>query len=316
MLVVLLLLVFTVCVVWFGPRIAASAAWPSAEPRLGLLLCQAVPAAVAGGVVLMAGMTLVSVQHVRPDLEHLLHACAVVVWDNATHPGVPLTSALGIVAALVLTHLLRTATASSTRVRRVRREQHEALALVGEADARYTRVHSDQVFAYCLPGHGGRIVISTAAESELDDMQLAAVLAHERAHLRGRHHVLVQVTHVLARAIPLPPLRLLHLQARTLVEMAADDRACRATSREALIGALLQLNGRVTGPGLTAKGAGAGARALRLVEPARAQSACLRFAVSSGALTLLLTPWLIGALPVVLALTGHCQDAAQPSASA
>ena len=315
MVVVLLLLAFTACVVWFGPRIAASAAWPFAEPRLGLLLCQGIPVAAAGGVVLMAGMTVVSVQHLRPDLEHLLHACAVAVWDNATHPGVPGTSALGILAVVLLTHLLRTAATSAAGVRRVRRDQHEALALVGEDDEHYTRVHSDDVFAYCLPGRGGRIVISTAAERELDDVQLAAVLAHERAHLRGRHHALVQVTHVMARALPLAQLRLLHLRARTLVEMVADDRACRATSREALVGALLRLSGRITGPGLAANGPDAVARALRLVEPAQARSSLLRLAVGSGVLTLVLTPWLIGGLPVLLALTGHCEGVGQPGAS-
>ena len=313
MFVVLLLLAFTAGVIWFGPRITAAASWPSAAPRLGLLVCQAIPAAVAGGVVLMAGMTVVSVQHLRPDLEHLLHACAVAVWDNARHPGVPGTTALGVVALLLLTHLLRTAADSAAAVRRVRRGQREVLALVGEVDEHYTRVHSEDVFAFCLPGRGGGIVISTAAERELDAVQLAAVLAHERAHLRGRHHAVVQVTQVMARAIPVPSLRLLHQQARTLVEMVADDRACRVTSREALVGALLRLSGRVTGPGLAANGPDVTRRALRLVEPARPQSSLMRLAVGSGALTVLLTPWVIGALPVLLAVTGHCDSAAQPT---
>lgn len=315
MLVVLLLLLFTAGVVWFAPGLTASASWPSAAPRLALLICQAIPGAVAGGVVLIAGMAVVSVQHLRPDMEHLLHACAVAVWDNARHPGVPGTTALGLVAIVLLTHLLRTAAASAARVRRVRRDQREALALVGEVDEHYTRVHSEDVFAFCLPGRGGRIVISTAAERELDDVQLAAVLAHERAHLRGRHHVLVQVTHVMARAIPLAPLRLLHQQSRTLVEMVADDRACRVTSREALVGALLRLSSRVPGPELAANGPDIGRRALRLVEPARPQSSLVRLAVGSGALTLLLTPWVIGMLPVLLAVTGHCEGAVQPTAT-
>lgn len=309
MLLVLILLAFTAGVTWFAPRLTASSSWLFAAPRLGLLLCQVIPAALAGAVVVMAGMSLVSVQHLRPDLEHLLHACAVAVWDNARHPGVPGTTALGLVAIVLLSHLLRTAVASAARVRRTRRDQREALALVGEVDERYTRVHSGDAFAFCLPGRGGGIVVSTAAERELDDVQLAAVLAHERAHLRGRHHVVVQVTHVMACALPLPPLRLLHQQAKALVEMVADDRACRVASREALVGALLRLSSRATGPELAANGSDVSRRALRLLEPVRPQSSLTRLAVGSGALTILLTPWLVGGLPVLLAVTGHCEGA-------
>lgn len=312
MLVVLLLLAFTVAVLWSGPRLAGSAAASLADPRLALLACQAVPAAVAGAVVLMAGMTLVSVQHLRPDLEHLLHACAVAVWDDATHPGVPVTTALGVGAALVLTQLLRTAAASAAGVRRARRDQRAALALVGEVQEHYVRVHSPEVFAYCLPGRGGRVVLSSAAERELDDLQLAAVLAHERAHLRGRHHLLLQTTAVLARALPVPALRRLHGQARTLVEMVADDRACRVTSREALVGALLRMGAHGTGPGLAAGGGDPEARALRLVEPAPAQSPLVRITVGAGLLALLLVPWLVGGVPALLAVTGHCDGAAPP----
>ncbi|MGI5286510.1 M48 family metalloprotease [Nonomuraea polychroma] len=53
--------------------------------------------------------------------------------------------------------------------------------------------------AYCLPGGGGRIVLTTSTLAALDDRRLAAVLAHERAHLRGRHHLLMAVARVLRR---------------------------------------------------------------------------------------------------------------------
>lgn len=309
MLVLSLLLSYTAAVLCLGPRLAAGRPWTSTAPRLGLLLCQAVPAAAVSGVLLMAAMTAVSVQHLRADIGHLLHACAVAVWDSATHPGVPLTTALGLLAVVVLTHLARTAASSAAASRRTRRAQRAGLELVGDGCGvcGYTRVPSEHRFAYCLPGGGGRIVVSTAAERALDEEELAAVLAHERAHLRGRHHVLVQVTHVLAKAVPLPSLRALHTEVSKLVEMAADDEACKNTDREALLAALLSLGtGRAVTPGLAANGAATVARALRLAEPGPAQPLARRAGVCATALALVLTPWLMGGVPVVLALTGHC----------
>ena len=309
MLVLLLLLVYTACVVLFGPRLAAGRSWTSSAPRLGLLVCHAVPAAAVSGVALIAAMTAVSVQHVRPDVGHLLHACAVAVWNSATHPGVPVTTAVGLAAAVLLSHLLRTAASSAASARRTRRDQRAGLALMsqGSGDRGYTRVPSEQRFAYCLPGEGGRIVVSTAVESELDDEELAAVLAHERAHLTGRHHTLVQITQVLAKAVPLAPMRALRAEVATLVEMAADDRACRESDREALLAALLHLGapGAAT-PGLAVNSSGTVARALRLAAPSQQQPVSQRAALCAVAGTMVITPWLLGAVPVALAVTGHC----------
>ena len=309
MLVLLLLLVYTAGVLVFGPRLAAGRPWTSSAPRLGLLICHAVPAAAVSGVLLMAAMTAVSVQHVRADVGHLLHACAVAVWDSATHPGVPMTTALGLGAAVLLTHVARTAASSAASARRARREQRAGLALVGQGpgDDGYTRVESEHRFAYCLPGEGGSIVVSTAAERELDREELAAVLAHERAHLTGRHHMLVLITQVLAKAVPLASMRALRTEVATLVEMAADDRACRDIDRDSLLTALLRLGAPGTpNPGLAVNGAATVARVLRLAEPTPPPPVGERAALCTLAGAMVITPWLLGAVPVVLAVTGHC----------
>ena len=41
--------------------------------------------------------------------------------------------------------------------------------------------------AYCVSGRPPAIVVTTAALGALDDRQLDAVVAHERAHLAGHH---------------------------------------------------------------------------------------------------------------------------------
>lgn len=309
MLVLLLLLAYTASALLLGPRLVVGRRWTSSSPRLGLMTCHAVVAAVVSGVVLMAAMTVISVQHVRTDIGHLLHACAIAVWEDATHPGVPLATALGLLAGVLLTHLVRTAASDAASARQTRREQRAALALVGVGSPgrSYTRVPSEHRFAYCLPGEGGRIVVSTAAERELDDEELAAVLAHERAHLTGRHHALVQIAQVLAKAVPLASMRALRAEVSTLVEMAADDRACREADREALLTALLRLGAQgAATPGLAANGATTVARALRLAQPSQHQALSQRAALGAVAGAMIITPWLLGAVPVALAVTGHC----------
>jgi hypothetical protein len=83
------------------------------------------------------------------------------------------------------------------------------------------------------------VVISTGALGALSRAELAAVLAHERAHARERHHLAL---------LPFAALRRLAPRWRTpgavfgavalLLEMRADDVARRGQSAEALAAAL------------------------------------------------------------------------------
>ena len=51
-----------------------------------------------------------------------------------------------------------------------------------------------QPAAYCVAGRQPTVILTTAAVQALDPGQLDAVLAHERAHLAGRHHRLLALT--------------------------------------------------------------------------------------------------------------------------
>jgi Zn-dependent protease with chaperone function len=81
--------------------------------------------------------------------------------------------------------------------------------------------HAD---AFTLPGlPHGRIVVSTSMFRVLDAAERRALLAHETAHLRRRHHVFVQVVDIAAAANPL--LRPLRAEVRIGVERWADEYA-------------------------------------------------------------------------------------------
>jgi beta-lactamase regulating signal transducer with metallopeptidase domain len=67
-----------------------------------------------------------------------------------------------------------------------------------------------------------------------------SVLAHERAHLTGRHHLLVAVAQALRATLPFVPLfRRAPSAVRDLVELAADLAAVHACGPAAVRNALL-----------------------------------------------------------------------------
>ncbi|WP_199429666.1 M56 family metallopeptidase [Qaidamihabitans albus] len=93
--------------------------------------------------------------------------------------------------------------------------------------------------AYCLPGRNPRIVVSAGARRLLTDAELGAVLAHERAHARERHHLVVAPFQALRRLVPgSTVLTRVCAAIELLVEMCADDRAAHQHGREPLASAL------------------------------------------------------------------------------
>lgn len=99
-------------------------------------------------------------------------------------------------------------------------------------------VRTDEVFAVALRR---RIVVSTGAWEKLDPPERTAVLAHERAHLRGLHGVLLFAARVVVRAFPfLPPARLAAQQLLFGLEMAADDAAVAAVGDPMVVAMALE----------------------------------------------------------------------------
>lgn len=225
---------------------------------------------------------------------------AVMAWLGAAlslthHPG---QIAPGVGAGLLagLSARLVWVTLRTWWENRVRRGRHaEAAVLLGRLDSDLGAliVDSPQPAAYCLPGpRGGMVVVTTGATSILTRPQLRAVLSHERAHLDGRHHVLLYLGRVLSRAFwPLPPFRQVGAEVARLVEMRADDAAARVHGRWTVAAAIATL-GTSRAPTF-ALGAGerAAARALRLSLPPGA-SRTNRLALAATALLLAAGPFL------------------------
>ena len=129
-----------------------------------------------------------------------------------------------------------------------------------------------QPAVYCVPGRPATIVLTTGALAVLDEPQLLAVLAHEHAHLAGRHHLLVTLGKAARAGFPGVPLFTRGAdEVARLAEMRADDVAARRSGRVTLLQALVAMGtGQpLTAPSaaLAATGGAVTARVRRLLDP-------------------------------------------------
>jgi len=166
----------------------------------------------------------------------------------------------------------------------------------------------DAPAAYCMPCGRYRVVVSAGALAVLGTEQLQAVLAHERAHLRCRHHLMLAVAAALARAFPgVPLLAQAGPQLGVLAEMAADDAAARRHDPDHLATALVILARAGTRPAaLAAGGPAAIARIQRLLAPPQQRQARRARLAATAALLL---PAAIAFLPLLIAA---CDATAHP----
>ena len=130
---------------------------------------------------------------------------------------------------------------------------------------------------YCLPGRAPRgrprVVFTTGALDRLDDGELAAVLAHEHAHLTERHDLVAMPFLAWMTAFPwFPGVRRAKTSVAVLLELVADDRALRVADPAALASALARIGGGDnTAPAgaLAITGGGVLLRVQRLLHPPR-----------------------------------------------
>ncbi|MDO3648082.1 M56 family metallopeptidase [Nocardia mangyaensis] len=161
----------------------------------------------------------------------------VVTWTAG------LIMPVAVIGAILPTgQLARIAIGHRGRGAALRRRHRALVEIVGRVDvagAKLVRLEHPVPLAYSVAGRGGYVVVTDGLERCLDDAQWRAVLAHERAHLRGFHHHILGACQVLARAFSWIPLFAAAPAAvATLIEFAADRAAAAATDPRALSGAL------------------------------------------------------------------------------
>lgn len=291
----------------FGPRYLRRARWARMSPRLGIAAWQATSIAVISAAVLAHVALAVNLAHLGADLATFTDDCLASWQHGYTAPGGSALSIIGLlVVAAVGVRLTWCAARLLVVVARERRHTVGVLDVVarrGVIDGALVLDHKEP-FAFCVPGRQPRMIVTSALIASLSEAQLAAVLAHERAHLRSRHHLVLLLSQVLRDALGrvLPIVRIAHDEIAKLVEISADDDARRqvgsALLRQALKGMVWGSHGGVA---LAATGGDVYERIRRLDAPHQ-RMANTRFAAVAGAIGLLaLVPVSLVVVPVLVA---------------
>ena len=224
-------------------RALADARWPARDPVGALLVWQAV--GLVGGLALVGAGAVYGLAPLGPDLRS---AVTVLGADPGAVLAVGPSHLLGLALGLGLVcWLLGVMAATTLRTLRARRRHCDLLDVLATpwpaVPGAHVLDHAAPV-AYCLPGRRSRLVLSVGTLRALDPAQVVAVLAHERAHLRERHDLVVLPFVAWGATAPfVQGMVRAQIAVAALVEMRADDVAAAHTRPAELAGALRTVGG-------------------------------------------------------------------------
>lgn len=307
------LLLYAFVVLAAGAPLLRQLTADGAAPRLAIAAWLTATASVIGSVTAAMCLTVIEATGHWAHPDKLLATCldrllAILLGHGDLISEAAVTAAV-TTAILLLAWMILRLGRSMRRMRNQTFAHAEAVRLVGKSAADdVVVVDTDDRAAYCVAGRPPAIVVTTAVLSALDGRQLAAVLAHERAHLDGRHAPFIAVLRSLAALFPYFALFTQGAASvAALLEMCADDVAARRHGRGPVLSGLLTLAGANLPTALGAANVAVVARAYRLAgHRGVLGQLCTR-------LGLLSTVWVFAAVPIgiaVLAYTGVLRCAA------
>ena len=297
----LLVFGYTLAMAWSVPVLLSRLTRQGISARLGLAAWLAAMASVlasaVAAVVMLAGAAIAG----WPRLAEVVcrsvagRACTQVVYRSAAFE-VPLGFAAAAATLTAAVLAWRYGRALQRAGRRTRAHAEAAritgrrLPVIGDSEGATVVLDAPQRAAYCVPGRPAAIVLTSGALAVLDRAQLGAVLAHERAHLAGRHHLLISLSRGLAASFPgVPVFTRGPAEVARLAELCADDAAARRAGRPALVAALLAMGTgtAVPAPALAVTSGAVTARVHRLLDPPR-RGRHARYGLALAAVMLLL----------------------------
>ncbi|AZZ82503.1 Zn-dependent protease with chaperone function [Gordonia alkanivorans] len=245
------------------PEALSRAQWPIRAPRAAMTLWQAIALAAVSsafscGLAIAANLLVIGADgtpttHPLREIDRL----GLPLWLTCV--------GVFILTLLVGARLFYTTIRVGLRTRARRKAHRQLIDILDRCDrtdaddplyARDVRmIDVEQPLAYCLPGLRQRVVVSEGVVHRLTRDELIAVIAHERAHLRARHDLVLEAFIALHEAFP----RFVRSRsalgaAELLVEALADDQAVRATAPTTLGRALVACADAVAPRGAMAVG--------------------------------------------------------------
>ena len=248
MMVALALLLGAGVLGWWAPGRLRALGFTGVDSNALLTAWAAAGLAVLASATAAVWLLLVPSHAANDAAPSALHGC----WDALAHGTVPRAEqiaglgATAILAVLTVRVLLMFASATLRR-RRVRQRYLSSLRIAATrrpGDPRTWWLDHPHPVAFSLAGHPGVVVASNGLRDRLTDREVSAVLAHEYAHLRGHHHLLIAWFDALAKALPFVPLfREAPQVVRGLAEQSADASAARAYGPHVVCSALVAMAG-------------------------------------------------------------------------
>jgi len=275
------LFVVAVLLTWPVPRLLPRLTALQHVPGPALLLWQAVSLSAIFAAVCLAPLAILQIVREGRQIP-------------APAANIPLLVIGLLISGLVVARLLLQGHRVGRNLRAARREHTELVDLLGDRAPDHDGAHGPVTVlahptptAYCIPGRNHRVVLTDSTIRALPPEELAAVLAHERAHLRLRHDLVLEFFTVLHTAVPRAVRSDRGMQeVRLLIELLADRAACRAVGTVPVARALLQLSsGAHPDATLGVNGAPAGRR-MQLLADTRSHR-ILSAVVVAGALLVL-----------------------------
>jgi Zn-dependent protease with chaperone function len=310
----LVMLGYAAALAWFGAAPLARLTSSGVNARLGLAAWLVAISSVVGSVVVAVSFLVRTAVSGWPTFAGTIcqsvtgGPCPPQLYRSALFEGsVAAASVLAVLTVLTLTWRYGRRVAGA---RRRASEHAQAARITGRRFpgtglpplSTAVVLEAPQPAVYCVPGRPATIVLTTGALAVLDPAQLLAVLAHEHAHLAGRHHLLVTLGKAMRAGFPAVPLfaRGAEEVAR-LAEMRADDVAARRSGRDTLLQALVAMGTGTSLPtpatALAATGAIVSARVYRLLDPpGRTRRAYHGLALSAVLVALAAVPALLPVL--------------------
>ncbi|MCZ0730463.1 M56 family metallopeptidase [Mycolicibacterium iranicum] len=226
------------------PALLARATWPLRAPRAAIVLWQSI--ALAAVLSAFSAGIAIAIRLFEPGPDGrptatITSEIAVLGWPLWTAYVTVFVLTLVIGARLIVS-VINVAIAT-----RRRRAHHRMVVDLVGAHRSSPRARNglrilgvDQPLAYCLPGVRSRVVVSEGALKTLSDNEVSAILEHERAHLRARHDLVLEMFTAVHAAFPRLVRSAHALNAvRLLIELLADDAAVRAEGPTPLARALV-----------------------------------------------------------------------------
>ncbi|MDQ2882298.1 MAG: M56 family metallopeptidase [Actinomycetota bacterium] len=290
MTIALVLVLGALLVAWVAPRRLERRLRGATDPQITLVTWLALVSGTLLSVVVTAGLVLLPGHGPAQRVVTLVHHC----WAAVAAGSFPrVDEVAGLLAILIAAVAVARGGAGVFRHLRQRRRLHRThldllRILTGTAAAQGSMLWLDspQPMAYSVAGRPSLVVATEGLRRSLPDNAVAAVLSHEQAHLRGKHHLLVGLAEALAAGLPwLPLMRRSPALVRALVEVSADASAARSHGATTVRAALLSMSAH--GTPAHALGMAQDCLALRLdaLSSHRPSRSRLRRALGSGVAT-------------------------------